>query len=323
MVMKERLRLGSPAVKLGAFAVVLGLALAGGLVVGATVGPEPSTGDQASDHDAAHDDTDAVTTGDGPDGLAVSSHGYTLDLRTPVVEPAAGADLALVIEGPDGHPVTDYTVEHDKELHLVIVSRDLASYAHLHPTRHGNGVWTVTTPPLAPGSYRVFADFVPAGGEGLTLGADLTVPGDYGPAALPAPSNETRVDGFDVSFDGELVAGTESELTVTVTRDGQPVTDLQPYLDALGHLVAIRDGDLAYLHVHPLDEADGPGGPQVRFAVKVPTAGTFGLYFDFVHGDEVHTAATIGVATAVGATPPDDAHTSSGEDDSHGATRDE
>ena len=103
MVMKERLRFGSPAVKLGAFAVVLGLALAGGLVVGATVGPEPSTGDQASDHDAAHDDTDAVTTGDGPDGLAVSSHGYTLDLRTPVVEPAAGADLALVIEGPDGH----------------------------------------------------------------------------------------------------------------------------------------------------------------------------------------------------------------------------
>ena len=196
-----------------------------------------------------------------------------------------------MIEGPDGRPVTDYTIEHDKELHLVIVGRDLAGYAHLHPTRDSDGVWTVSTPPLTPGSYRVFADFVPAGGEGLTLGADLTVPGDYQPVALPAPSSTTSVDGFDVSFDGELVAGSESELTVTVTRDGEPVTDLQPYLGALGHLVAIRHGDLAYLHVHPLEEADGAGGPKVRFAVEVPTAGTYGLFFDFAHGDEVRTAS--------------------------------
>ena len=124
-----------PAVKLGAFGVVLGLALGGGLLVGAALGPEPSTGDETSDHDAAHDDTDAVTTPDElPGGLAVSSGGYTLDLRTPVVEATDGAELALVIEGPDGRPVTDYTIEHDKELHLVIVGRDLAGYAHLHPT---------------------------------------------------------------------------------------------------------------------------------------------------------------------------------------------
>ena len=94
-----------------------------------------------------------------------------------------------------------------------------------------------------------------------------------------------------MSFDGELVAGTESELTVTVTRDGAAGDRLEPYLGALGHLVAIRDGDLAYLHVHPLDEADGAGGPQVRFAVEVPTAGTYGLFFDFSHGDDVRTAA--------------------------------
>jgi hypothetical protein len=151
---------------------------------------------------------------------------------------------------------------------------------------------------LAPGSYRVFADFVPAGGEAVTLGADLTVPGDHRPVALPSPSPESSVDGFDVSFDGDLVAGTESELAVTVTRDGEPVTDLQPYLGALGHLVAIRDSDLAYLHVHPLEEADSSGGPEVRFAVEVPTAGTYGLFFDFANGGEVRHASTIAVATA-------------------------
>jgi hypothetical protein len=48
--MRARITFGSPAVKLGAFVVVLGLALAGGFVVGATVGPDPSTGDEMLDH---------------------------------------------------------------------------------------------------------------------------------------------------------------------------------------------------------------------------------------------------------------------------------
>ena len=100
-----------------------------------------------------------------------------------------------------------------------------------------------------------------------------------------------------MQFEGELVAGTESELTLTVSRDGQPVMDLEPYLGALGHLVAIREGDLAYLHVHPLDETEGAGGPM-RFAVEVPTAGRYALFFDFSHGGVVRTASLLATANA-------------------------
>jgi len=211
--------------------------------------------------------------------------------------------------------VTAFDVAHEKELHLVLVSRDLRTYAHVHPERDARGTWTVTAPPMPAGSYRVYADFVPTGGEGMTLAADLGVPGDYTPQPVPEPAHETTVDGYDVSVDGELVAGQESVITVTVTRGGEPVTDLDPYLGALGHLVAIRDGDLAYLHVHPLDETNGPGGPAVRFAVDVPTAGTYGLYFDFSHGGTVRTASVIADAA-----PADDTHTDtagSGEEE-HG-----
>jgi hypothetical protein len=283
----------SPIAKLGAYGVILVLALGGGALVGAAVGPQPSPDDErhGDDHQAEAPPTEAAL----PAGLAVSRDGFTLDLQTPVVDEGSSADLALVIEGPGGEPLTDYDVEQDKELHLVVVSRDLATYAHVHPARDSDGLWTVPAPPLAPGSYRVFADFVPAGGERLTLGADLTVPGDHQPVE-PQKSPAVNIDGYDVTFDGELVAGTESELTVTVTRAGEPVTDLQPYLGALGHLVIIRDGDLAYLHVHPLESADTAGGPEVRFAVEVPTDGTYGLYFDFAHGGEVHTAITTSVA---------------------------
>lgn len=307
MTIRHRFAGASPLARLGAYGAVLALALGGGAVVGATVGPTSADGD---DHAAMDGSEAAGRTADLPDGLAVSRDGYTLDLRTPTVAAEDPAPLVLVIEAPDGEPLTDFDVEHDRELHLVVVSRDLAHYSHVHPTRDAEGVWSVEVPAMPPGSYRVFADFVPAGGNGLTLGADLTVPGETDPVSLPAPTTEAAVDGYDVAFAGDLVAGAEAEVTVTITRDGVPVTDLDPYLGALGHLVAIRDGDLAYLHVHPLDATDGAGGPSVRFAVHVPTAGTYGLFFDFSHQGAVRTAAVI--AEAVPDTGANDDHDGEG-----------
>lgn len=312
MTLKDRLA-SSPLARLGAYGVVLGIALGGGALVGATVGPEPSGDD---DHAAMDDGAVAEQASELPDGLAVSRDGYTLDLRTATVDAGVPAVLRLVIEAPGGAALVDFDVEHDKELHLIVVSRDLAEFAHVHPTRDDDGVWSVEMPAMPPGSYRVFADFVPAGAAGLTLGADLTIPGDSAPTPLPEPSNDVTVDGYDVTFDGELVAGTESEVTVTVSRDGQAVTDLDPYLGALGHLVAIRDGDLAYLHVHPLDAPAGGGGPSVRFAVEVPTAGSYGLYFDFSNDATVRTAAVIAEAAPSGSEAAE--ATSGGHDDGHG-----
>ncbi len=313
MTSRDRLA-SSPLARLGAYAVVLGIALGGGALVGATVGPEPSGDD---DHAAMGDDATAEQASELPDGLAVSRDGYTLDLRTATVDAGVPAELEFVIEAPGGSALVDYDVEHDKELHLIVVSRDLAEFAHVHPTRGDDGVWSVEMPAMPPGSYRVFADFVPAGASGLTLGSDLTVPGDSAPTPLPEPSSEVTVDGYDVTFDGELVAGTESEVTITVSRNGVPVTDLDPYLGTLGHLVAVRDGDLAYLHVHPLDAPDDERGPSVRFAVEVPTAGSYGLYFDFSHDATVRTAAVIAEAGPSGANEAADA-TSDGHDDGHG-----
>ena len=69
-------------------------------------------------------------------------------------------------------------------------------------------------------------------------------------------------------------------------RDGEPVTDLEPYLGAYGHLVALRAGDLAYLHVHP----EGGRGP-VAFRAEVPSEGAYHLFLDFKHDGVVRTAA--------------------------------
>ncbi|MFF4715827.1 hypothetical protein ACFY2V_31205 [Streptomyces eurythermus] len=252
---------------------------------------------------AAHDGHPGATPGGkpaagpaaAPGGLQTSERGYTLDLRTPAVTAGRKTDLRFaVVRDATGRPLTAYQEEHTKELHLIIASRDLTHFQHLHPTRAADGTWSAPLTLPRAGIYRVFADFTPDGGEGLTLGADLTASGAYAPAPLPAPATTAEVDGYRVGLRGRLSPGRDSELTLGVTRDGKPVRDLQPYLGAYGHLVALRSGDLGYLHVHPGGEpGDGRTrpGPDISFTTTAPSTGTYRLFLDFKHAGRVHTAA--------------------------------
>jgi hypothetical protein len=279
-------------VKLAVVAAGLGAVFAAAVGVGAAVGPigtpEPHAGTTAPAEAAG-----ATSVDEAVGGLTVAESGYALDVLD-AHPPAGTATLAFRVLGPDGAPVLAYTEEHEEDLHLVAVRRDLSGYQHVHPELDADGTWRAPLT-LTPGSWRVVADTTPAAlGEDLTLGADVEVAGDYAPLALPEPAAVADVDGYTVVLTGELAAGRESELTLSVSQDGRPVTDLQPYLGAYGHLVALRDGDLAYLHVHPLEPDDGTTpapGPHVGFATTAPSAGTYRLFLDFRHGDTVHTAA--------------------------------
>ncbi|MDG4807480.1 hypothetical protein O7634_12035 [Micromonospora sp. WMMD1120] len=232
-----------------------------------------------------------------PGGLLVSDRGYTLE---PVDAPAG--EFAFRIAGPDGRPVTRYDVAHDRQMHLIVARRDLSGFRHVHPDLAPDGTWRVDTPLAGPGQWRAFADFAPTGGEPLTLGVDVTVPGESTETPLPAPATSATVDGYTVTLTGAPQPGRTSPLTLTVSRDGRPVTDLEPYLGAYGHLVALRRGDLAYLHVHP-DGTPGDGrtrpGPAVTFFADIPSAGSYRLYLDFQHGGRVRTAEFTVVAGAV------------------------
>ena len=61
----------------------------------------------------------------------------------------------------------------------------------------------------------------------------------------------TAIDGYEVSVHTAADARGNVAVSLTVRRDDVPVTDLEPYLGASGHLVGIHAGDLAYAHVHP------------------------------------------------------------------------
>ena len=96
-------------------------------------------------------------------------------------------------------------------------------------------------------------------------------------------------------------AGRETMLVFAVMQSGQPFERLEPYLGAKGHLVALREGDLAYLHVHPTDdgmdmEGDGSMDMQmndneIMFAATFPTTGRYRLFLQFKTDGEIRTVS--------------------------------
>ncbi|MFF2806280.1 hypothetical protein ACFVT2_03695 [Streptomyces sp. NPDC058000] len=291
--------------KVGIFATALAATFGSAYGVGKAVGPVMPAA-PAAQH-AGHTAQNGHASGAAaPGGLQIAEGGYTLDLKTPAVTAGTPAELRFaVVDDRTGRPVTAYRRAHGKELHFIVASRDLTVFRHLHPRRAADGTWSTPVDLPTAGGYRVFADFTPDGAkEGLTLGADLAAAGTYRPAEAPRPAATAEVDGYRVTLDGALRPGEPGALTLRVTKGGKPVTDLQPYLGAYGHLVALRSGDLAYLHVHPNGEpGDGktPAGPEISFTATAPSAGTYRLFLDFQHQGTVRTAAfTVRVAGAAG-----------------------
>ena len=271
--------------KLLTFAAIVTIAFAGAAAVGAAVGPV-DVGSTASGHVMAA--AESI-----PRGLAVAADGYRLAVDSSTVSAGRRSRFGFQILDNDGAPVTRFDLLHDRRLHLIVLSRNLVDYLHLHPVMDNRGHWSVELPARAPGSYRVFADFQPTGAANLTLGTDITVAGAVRSVAVPSPSETASVDGYQVTMSGTPSIG-DTELSFSVEHAGQ-VVHTDPYLGAAGHLIAIRAGDLAYLHVHPHGADDSP---VVTFTGEVPTAGTYRLFFDFSHGGTVRTASFTVVVTA-------------------------
>lgn len=286
------------AVRLSGYAATLVLVFAAAWGVGVATGAPaaaPARADTAdapgatAGHGTGEDHADSHAAGDG---LVATAAGYTLVPRVSTLAPGRLGEFDFTITGSDGRPVTAFDVEHGKQMHLVVVRRDAAGFQHLHPALGPDGVWRVPLELPAAGVYRAFADFAPTGGQPITLGVDLSAPGDFQPATY-AESRVSDIGGYRVELTGDLAAGQSSPVTATITRDGQRVTDLQPYLAAFGHLVTLRQTDLAYLHVHP-DGSPGdghtPAGPGISFYAEVPSAGAYRLFLNFQHQDVVRTA---------------------------------
>jgi hypothetical protein len=232
------------------------------LAVGEAVDVEARTVDAEAEH------TEEMSA---PAGLAVEQDGYRLVHERGTFTAARVANYDFRIVGPDGETVRDFDIEHERLLHLIVVGRgDDAPFLHLHPVQLEDGSWTVPLTLPVNGSYRAFADFT-VDGERRTLAIDLNA------SAGPPPASVATWDSIYVVKLREQ----GDRLVFDVRGDGGPV-ETRPYLGAGGHLVVLREGDLAYIHAHAEED-------ELAFDVPFPSEGRYRLYLQFKVGGHVVT----------------------------------
>ena len=297
--------------KLISFAALIVVIALGAAALGRATDAKPpfGQGDTASDHGSG---MSGRASGVGGHESAMSGNGSATDLTLRpegrLLSAGRTAQWRFRIVDGDGETVRHFEREQTKLLHLILVRSDLTGYQHLHPTLGADGAFTIPIEVDRPGRYRAIADFT-SGGERYVLDTDLDAPGRAAEAPLPAPATVARTDGYQVELQrpSTLSAGSSTGLTFDVSRDGQPVRDLQPYLGAFGHLVALHAPDLSYSHVHPVGEDLAKG--SVSFEAELPKPGSYRLFVQFRAGGRVHTVAfTQRVAPGARPSEPEGSH---------------
>jgi hypothetical protein len=304
-------------------AVILGLAAPGSLPAADT--RQTSQAPATTYACPMHPDATATAPGTCPRcGMALvamdpfDAREYIVDVSTEprVIKAGAPFSLRLTVREPVSRAViTTFATVHEKQFHLFVISQDLQHYDHVHPEQQADGSWLLSVTLPHPGYYRLYSDFLPAGGTPQVIALPLVTSGFRGDIAtssarLVPDRNLTSIVGtMRVSLalpETPLTAGREERFAFELTdrRTGAPVTDLEPYLAAWGHTLLLSEDTQAVVHAHPLepvlDDPAARGGPVITFKAMFPKAGRYRLWTQMKRAGTVSTAVfTISVASPV------------------------
>jgi YtkA-like len=194
--------------------------------------------------------------------------------------------------------VKDFDIAHTKVFHLLMASRDLSWFAHEHPEAQPDGTFTISQVFPTGGEYRVYADVAPRGAGSQILGTSLMVRGTTPkPVALVPSVTKNTVDGVTASFSAAatpIPVGRSTSLAFKLTdaTSGQPITDLEPYLGAFGHLMIIHQDGQTVVHSHPAEDEAGLAQSRkgnVLFNARFPKPGIYKAWGQFQRAGKVVT----------------------------------
>lgn len=264
------------------------------LVLAGTFGTAYAVGERLPGH--SHTGSDGHTHTHTP-GLTVpvvpgaTYAGY--QLSTDAVQPPTDllpGSATFHLVAPDGSTVGSYLPVHEADLHVMLLRPDLSDFQHLHPAIGADGSWTVQIP--SPGRWHLVFESTPSGQVdpvvvSATVDDAVVVPA----TPLPAPSDTVAVP----TAHGELTVTRDGLNFFVADASGTTPDGLEPYLGAPAHMVAFRDTDLAYLHLHPMGDVPG----TYMFQGTLEPGATYRLFLQFgYHGQVLSVAFTVPVPAA-------------------------
>lgn len=242
---------------------------------------------------------------------------YRLEMAStpPAPSPGRSTRLRLTVRDPDTNEgVCNFAVVHEKIFHLFVVSQDLQHYDHLHPEQVEDGSFVLDLTLPRAGYYKVYSDFLPAGGTPQVIPRLLVThafTGDLASSAARLVADRTlkkAAAGMAVQLElpaEGLVAGREEKFTYKVTdaATGSAITDVEPYLGAWGHSLIMSEDTLDFVHAHPLEllpdgAASAAGGPTLTFKALLPKPGNYRIWTQLKRRGQVSTVVfTVQVAS--------------------------
>ena len=266
---------------------------------------------------------------------------------------SAGAPAVLTFHLTDGAgaPVTDLMVHHARVLHVLVISENLQIIGHIHPEDFGSrdilaelaGMYTVHFTFPAAGRYILAVDVMTADAEfakyvyidvgGEAKMADM-VPdfrrekavfgytdegGDrYTKAVSITEATGASVYHAKMAAPERIKVGEMVHITYHFSRDGKPITDFVPFLDAPMHfaIVSTRLDSVVHTHgtvpgnanaskmmkdlhaEHKTEKAPTTGhqhrgitpekfGPAVTLMTTFPEAGLYQIFGQLKHADQI------------------------------------
>lgn len=211
-------------------------------------------------------------------------------------EAASPGTFAFTIRRGDAI-VTDFTVQHTKDMHFIVVRRDLEHFQHLHPVRDAEGFWRVPLSVPAGGTYWLYADFADAQGTPHTVRLEKRMPGEGADGAVQPHLGDLAKDpdGYDAAE--KQVDGYRIQVSTHRTIDGTAfvytvfdatgnVAPLEGYLGARGHSILISTkGD--FVHTHPFDERGLGSKDRPAFFTSYPRDDFYRIFTQLKTGGKV------------------------------------
>ncbi|MCX7410413.1 MAG: hypothetical protein NTZ32_20245 [Planctomycetales bacterium] len=217
---------------------------------------------------------------------------FVMDAGGDNLKPGVSTNLVFHLER-DGKTLSEFELLHERVMHFIVVRDALDEFQHLHPTVTDYGLASVEIAFPTAGTYWLFVDCQAKGEAQQTVRHELRLAGDA-PAAPELKANVPVVVTVGETKSEVSVQRGEGEWLVTYAHrdlDDKSVTDLEPYLGAMGHLVVIGAGTGEYVHAHA-ETQSAPDG-RVKFAAHIARPGIYKAWGQFQRQGQVFTVPAV------------------------------